>query len=361
MTTYYKYMERDHFFFTHDSHEHTTCRYRSTDLTFWHDLPIIPYRTPMELAERVSYLKTHENEDQRSERWFERRSNAITASALAIILGLNPYGNNTDDIILEKTGHPVKRFSNARTEWGQKYERCSCMIYSHITGHAVGEYGLIFHDRHTFLAASPDGIRDDGVMLEIKNVTSRQITGIPPIYYYCQVQLQLEVCDLERCDYLETEIKEYTLREYREDVVHTMKGCIMLIMTSDSTQKKYLYSPLNLTMEQYLEWKAIQMATEIPAGWEYRLMTFWYLDKMSCVPIYRDRAWFAHYFPVMRAFWDQVEHYRRTGVEEIIRRKTAKTAKTTERRLIRNQRIAAAAPILPEDEEECPSNLVGEL
>ena len=349
-------MQRDDFFFTTDSREHTTCRFRTDGLTFWTDVPPITHRTPDELAARVAHLKTHENEDQRSERWFQRRSNAITASALAMILGLNPYGNNTDDIILEKCGHPVKRFSNLRTEWGQKYERCSAMIYSHITGQPVEEYGLIFHDHHSFLAASPDGIRDDGVMLEIKNVTGRQITGIPPVYYYCQVQLQLEVCDLERCDFLETEIKEYTMREYMADTTHTMKGCVMMITREDSDDKRFFYSPLNMDQDAYLTWKQQQLA-EIPADWEFRLMSFWYLDKVSCVPIYRDRDWFANYFPMMRSFWDQVEHHRRVGVDEILQRKTVKATKTAQRRMTKMQRLAAAAPILEEEEPV----LVGEL
>jgi putative phage-type endonuclease len=302
-----------------------------------------------------------ENEDQRSERWFQRRSNAITASALAVILGLNPYSSNTDDIILEKCGQYVKRFSNSRTEWGQKYEPCSAMIYSQITGHPVFEFGLLFHDQHGFLAASPDGIRDDGVMLEIKNVAGRQITGIPPIYYYCQVQLQLEVCDLERCDFLETEIKEYSLREYVADTVHTMKGCIlMLCRETGSDEKRYIYSPLNISQSDYLIWKMEQLSA-IPEGWEYRITYFWYLDKMSCIPIYRDREWFSNYYPRMRSFWDQVEHYRRVGVDAIVQKKTAQAERSAARKKVRNQRIAAAAPILAADDDDDVPVLVGEL
>ena len=35
------------------------------------------------------------------------------------------------------------------------------------------------------------------------------ITGIIPPVYFAQVQGQLEVCDLEYCDFLECEIREY--------------------------------------------------------------------------------------------------------------------------------------------------------
>ena len=73
----------------------------------------------------------------------------------------------------------------------------------------VYDYGCLPHPKYKFLAASPDGINDDpesplfGRMLEIKNVVSRKITGIPKKEYWIQMQLQMEVCDLDECDFLE--------------------------------------------------------------------------------------------------------------------------------------------------------------
>jgi hypothetical protein len=48
-------------------------------------------------------------------------------------------------------------------------------------------------------------------MLEIKNVVSREITGIPKPEYYVQMQLQMEVCDLEECDFLETKLISHSV------------------------------------------------------------------------------------------------------------------------------------------------------
>ena len=45
--------------------------------------------------------------------------------------------------------------------------------------------------------------------MEIKNVVSREITGIPKKEYWVQMQLQMEVCDLDECDFLETKFIEY--------------------------------------------------------------------------------------------------------------------------------------------------------
>ena len=60
-------------------------------------------------------------------------------------------------------------------------------------------FGCIRHPTINFLAASPDGIDEDGTMIEIKCVYSRKITGIPKKVYYDQMQLQMEVCNLNKC------------------------------------------------------------------------------------------------------------------------------------------------------------------
>ena len=107
------------------------------------------------------------------------------------------------------------------------------------------------------LSASPDGIVDSesenkdyiGRMLEIKCPTSRDITGFIPEYYHAQVQGQLEVCDLEYCDFVECKISEYSSsEEYWEDGDNYYqengfeKGVV--IDTYDTTlKKKYFIMP----------------------------------------------------------------------------------------------------------------------
>jgi hypothetical protein len=93
--------------------------------------------------------------------------------------------------------------------WGNKYESVAVLIYEYRNNVKVLEFGCLKHPFINFLGASPDGITEDGIMLEIKCPSTREITGIPPPYYWCQVQGQLEVCELDRCDFLECKIKEY--------------------------------------------------------------------------------------------------------------------------------------------------------
>ena len=50
-------------------------------------------------------------------------------------------------------------------------------------------------------------------MLEIKNIVNREITGIPLKAYWVQMQMQMEVCELDKCDFLETRFLEYEDKE----------------------------------------------------------------------------------------------------------------------------------------------------
>jgi predicted phage-related endonuclease len=104
---------------------------------------------------------------------------------------------------------------NSPLHWGQKFEPLSVLIYERDYNTKVEDFGCIQHPKYNFIGASPDGIVTDkksqkfGKMLEIKNVVSREITGIPKKEYWVQMQLQMEVCDLDECDFLETKFIEY--------------------------------------------------------------------------------------------------------------------------------------------------------
>ena len=119
---------------------------------------------------------------------------------------------------------------NSTLHWGQKYEPLSVMIYEDLYNTKIQDFGCIKHSVYSFLGASPDGINVDmsnmekyGKMLEIKNIVNREITGIPKKEYAVQMQLQMEVCDLDECDFLETKFKESDSLEELNITESTMK------------------------------------------------------------------------------------------------------------------------------------------
>jgi len=89
------------------------------------------------------------------------------------------------------------------------------------------------HINHSFIGASPDGINVDpksdryGRMIEIKNIVNRDITDKPKEEYWIQMQVQMETCDLDECDFIETRFKEYESPEaYADDINQESKGVI---------------------------------------------------------------------------------------------------------------------------------------
>jgi putative phage-type endonuclease len=95
-------------------------------------------------------------------------------------------------------------------KWGCMFEQAAVNIYSHINSTKVNEFGLLVNNNINNFGASPDGITDEGIMIEIKCPYSREIKDkvIPEKYYY-QMQGQMAVCELDICDYIECKFKAF--------------------------------------------------------------------------------------------------------------------------------------------------------
>jgi len=138
---------------------------------------------------------------QRSPEWFKLRENKLTASDLydAIKNPLSLAKRKLKGITYNSSAIPALK-------WGTMFEPMATRIYSTMTKKDVYEFGLIINDNIEHFGASPDGITEDGVMIEIKCPFKRKIIDgdIPEKYYY-QIQGQLAVCNLNDCDYIECE------------------------------------------------------------------------------------------------------------------------------------------------------------
>lgn len=214
--------------------------------------------------------------------------------------------------------------------WGQKYEPVSTMYYEMIHGTIVGEYGCVQHSKYSFLGASPDGIVDDpssekyGQMLEIKNVVNRDITGIPLKAYWVQMQLQLEVCDLEECDFLETRFKEYSdytdfMSDCGSDSLFTKtrdgnwKG-VVLYFIDTSGVPVYEYKPIEMGQQEYeTKWEPSMRKKHEEQGHRLMWPSYWWLQEVSCVLVERNRVWFSQVIGQISAFWDIILMERKTG------------------------------------------------
>ena len=146
--------------------------------------------------------------EQRSEGWFAQRERMITASEAGSALGINKYQTKRA-YILEKSGvTPRRSFGNDAMQHGIDNEDMVRDWYEKKYDQKVHEVGCVEHPEHTFIGASPDGVCESGRLIEIKCPSGKarikkEVGKLIPLYYLAQVQLQLECCDMEECDFVQ--------------------------------------------------------------------------------------------------------------------------------------------------------------
>jgi len=304
-----------------------------------------------DITKIITYLKSKPQPEQRTNEWYEFRHNLITASNAYKAFESDAMKNQ---LIYEKC-QPIKTISvssdtkqkynnqvniNTPFHWGQKYEPVSVMMYEYIYNTKVGDFGCIKHDKYSFLGASPDGINIDpnsekyGVMLEIKNIVNREITGIPKKEYWVQTQLQMETCDLDECDFLETRFIEYEnenaflmdTSNQLDDPTHNNqsiektakdehKGVIMYFSNKDGNPF-YVYKPMNIkTYLDFQKWEENEMEQLESIGYTWIKNLYWRLDCFSCVLIKRNIKWFNENLHFLEELWKTVEYERLHGYE----------------------------------------------
>lgn len=302
------------------------------------------------IEQKIQSLRDIPQPVQRTPEWYQFRWNLITASNAWKAFETQ---NTINQLIYEKcqplqdfTVKPIEeeiKMVNTHTtlHWGQKYEPLSVMMYEHMYSSKVEDFGCIQHPVYKFIGASPDGIiiSSDtgryGRMLEIKNIVNREINGIPKKEYWVQMQLQMEVCDLDECDFLETKFVEYPdYKSYHDDSsiatfngeqfnsyvttkLGDYKGIIIHFHKSDGSPH-YEYMPLNLwTPKDISSWEEaiVQKYESIPYNYTFLKFIYWKLEKLSCVLVLRNKDWFKNNVGQLEKVWKTIEEERVTGYE----------------------------------------------
>ncbi len=256
---------------------------------------------------------------QRSDEWFNVRKNLITASDMAQALNKGKFGSQKEFIIKKVTNliennNTYIQSDNPALLWGVKYEEVANSIYMKRNHLKVFEFGLIKHPTIDFFGASPDGISELGIMLEIKCPFRRKIDGSIPEQYWMQIQGQLEVCDLDECDYLECKFTQYRnendfLEDTHTDNILTKdlneKGIIIEYIEND--ERKYLYSDLIYSVQELIEWKEDNIG-EFDFTIQYDVI-YWKLDKYQCQRVYRDKEFFEKNISHLDFLWKKIIHF----------------------------------------------------
>lgn len=278
------------------------------------------------MKEKIEYLQHIPQPDQRTTEWYEFRYKHLTASNIWKTFLTESTRNQLifekcQPLNLDKYSGPSASSLESPLHWGQKYEPLSVMLYEKVYETSVSDFGCLPHSTIEFLAASPDGINTlessdrYGRMLEIKNIYNREITGIPKLEYWVQMQVQMEVCNLNECDFLETRFKEYTSKEeFESDHTQEYKGIIMLFM-NEKGQPVYEYGPLDLSSSPALieNWQDLIMNKHTNDNWMWMKNIYWKLDELSCILVLRNKLWFSSAVPQLENLWKTIEEEKENG------------------------------------------------
>lgn len=145
--------------------------------------------------------------------WFASRIGIVTASRVDDVLAKTKSGPSASrkNYLAEKvceilTGKVAESYTNDAMQRGIELEPLARAAYEAHTGHIVTETGLMLHPTIPRLGASPDGLIDDALGLEIKCMGAaghlEAIRNGLPSKYIAQVQTQMLVTGRPEWDFV---------------------------------------------------------------------------------------------------------------------------------------------------------------
>ena len=252
------------------------------------------------------WLITAKQVEQRTQEWYMETKNIVTASEIAAIwkgprtraaLVMSKVGEAAEVSVKRNSAFP--RGQTGPMDWGVRYEPVVKQILEDTLGAKIQELGRIRHRNDPRVAASPDGLITEstkapelvGSLVEIKCPPTRIINDKIPFEYWCQMQLQMEVCDRPSCEFVEVKFKEL---DADATPTHPLHGWITLAGNQETMDMRYAYCQ---SPEKQDDWVPIET---------YQ----WEVVQLRRVTLLRDPVWFQASQPELQSFWKDVEAAR---------------------------------------------------
>lgn len=261
---------------------------------------------------------------QKSKEWLDLRKGYISASSVATALRMNGEEKYNEYITEKKSG--VSNFhGNSATHFGELFEDIARSIFEHYTDFSVKEYGFIVNKKYNCLGVSPDGVLDNGDLLEIKCPYTRIIDGVIKNDYYHQIQLQGSVMESKNCYFLECKFKlEQSDTANFINTLDTSTVTGLINISGDSIgvlpwERKIInYGPIyypgsisTINEENYFNYreplstidyinKVNKFNCKYGTLWKYSLIT------ISCQKVPIDPEWINHYYKRLQSVHDEI-------------------------------------------------------
>lgn len=215
-------------------------------------------------------------------------------------------------------------------QWGWRFEPVIRTLFEQLVagGRVDDTLGRIRHSTLPRLAASPDGLICDGPLagrlVEIKAPISRVLTRQVPSEYFCQMQLQAEVADVEAVEYVEVRFAtlsgensaDFLLPSDPHMHIPDYMGCVLVLAPNEEAPSEtwtYAYSPVwPLGSDGYAEAKQWMPDTAQNAIVLERCI--WRIHDWWNTTVPRNRIWWETVGkPAYEQFWRDVDEARADG------------------------------------------------
>lgn len=270
-------------------------------------------------TEQLDELLHRNQTEQRTAEWYKQMSEIISASELGDLFG---SARARAQMVISKTVPyqprtnylAVPTSSMTPFDWGIRFEPVVKQIYEYRYGVEIKELGRLRHPTDPRCSASPDGLiyscpegRRKGQLIEIKCPVSRVVDGTISKTYYAQMQLQLQVTGLKKCNFVEAVFSSpYNSKAPPPKLGPGLySGFIALIQYPEPKNGQifhYEYSPIHATKD----WKP-----KINEDEEIVEMIPWCLYQWEEQVVVRNEEWWATLQPIMEQFWMDVEAAKR--------------------------------------------------
>jgi putative phage-type endonuclease len=267
---------------------------------------------------KIEYLLANYGiDDQRTQAWFTKRGEMLTASEIWKCFG-DATASARRELIMSKLVAPKKQDGPGvgALIWGTRFEPIAKEIYCFTEGVKLVDLSCVQHPDYPFIGASPDGLiltndERNGRLIELKCPISRPFNSETPIpdAYYHQMQLQIECTGLQECDYVEMQFKTMNYSEW-EQTQGEFKSCFA-VDSSGNVKYKHITDTSSIH-----EWQMSTLGD--PMEWQ---ILYWVLVQKRQKLTVKDPEWMPKHFPEMKATWDEIVAHRQAGTIPIVKEK----------------------------------------
>lgn len=270
------------------------------------------------MQEKIDYLLANYGiDDQRTQAWFTKRGEMLTASEIWKSFG-DATASARRELILSKLTPPKKQDGPGvgALIWGTRFEPIAKEIYCYTEKVKLVDLSCVRHPEHAYLGASPDGLiltndERNGRLIELKCPISRSFNNDTPVpdAYYHQMQLQMECTGLVECDYVEMQFKTMNFSEWSTAEAE-FKSCFA-VDNEGNVKYRQIIDPRTVH-----DWQ-VDVLTN-PMDWQ---ILYWVLVQKRQKLTLKDPDWMPTHLPEMKATWDEIVQHREAGTVPAIKEK----------------------------------------